>query len=142
MTLRQRGFSLLEAMVAMVILGSAGMALFSWVNASIASLRRVEDANARSAATLNALEYMQSVNPMLRPEGRIDLGTFELAWRAERSGAFADGVNYPRGLGDYQLALYDTQVRAYRADAQEWFELKLTLVGYKRVRQSINIFAK
>ena len=65
------GFTLIEALVAMVILGGAGVALFGWINASIVSVRRVELANERSAALANAIEYMQSVNPMALPEGRV-----------------------------------------------------------------------
>lgn len=129
-------------MVALVILSSAGMALFTWVNASITSLRRVEDANARTAATLNALEYMQSVNPMLRPEGRMDLGAYRIAWQAQPLTATLDGAAYPRGQSLYQLALYDTVVKAYRGTDEYWFEFHLKQVGFKKVRALVNPFAR
>lgn len=131
----EHGFSLLEAIVALVVLASAGMALFSWLNSSTAALRRVEDANARSAATVNAVEFMQSVNPMLRPEGRMDLGEYSIRWQATPLANVIDGSAYPRGLSHYQLALYDTLVKASRGPRDEyWFEFKLKLVGYKKVR--------
>lgn len=132
-----RGFSLLEAIVALVVLASAGMALFSWLNSSTGALRRVEDANARSAATVNAVEFMQSVNPMLRPEGRMELGDYNIRWQATPLTTVVDGTDYPRGLSQYQLALYDTLVKATRGPRDEyWFEFKLKLVGYKKVRAS------
>ena len=134
---RSRGFTLIEAMVAMVIIGGAGMALFSWVNNSVISLGRVEDANARNAAMLNAIEFMQSVNPMLRPEGKIQLGDHELSWKATVQGDLVDGSAYPQGQSLFQLALYDTRVTAQRADGSAWFDFKLKLVGYKRVRESL-----
>lgn len=137
----ERGFSLLEAVVALVILASAGWALFSWVNASVVSLRRVEDANAQSAATINAVEYMQTVNPMLRPQGEVDLGGYRIAWVAATVTAVLPGTDFQRGRSNYDLALYDTTVRAYRTDAaQPWFEFKLRQVGFKAVRKSINPF--
>lgn len=134
----QRGFSLLEAMVAMVILASAGWALFSWVNASIVSLRRVEDANARSAATTNALEYLQAVNPMQRPEGEADLGEYRIRWRASAMTRVMDGSDYPRGQSLYELALYETVVRAYKGVDEYWFEFKIKQVGFKKVRALVN----
>ena len=133
------GFTLIEAMVAMVIIGGTGMALFSWVNASIVALRRVEDANARSAATANAIEYMQSVNPMLKPVGRIDLGTYRLDWKAQPQTAVIDGSDHSLGKSQFQLGLYDTQVTASRSDGNFWFDFKLTLVGFKKVRNTINL---
>jgi general secretion pathway protein I len=137
----QRGFSLLEAVVALVILASAGWALFSWVNASIVSLRRVEDANARSAATSNAVEYMQTVNPMLRPEGRVDLGDYRIGWTSTLITRVMNGSDFQRGPSNYDLALYDTVVRAYQGEGDLlWFEFKLKLVGYKQMRTAVNPF--
>ncbi len=128
-------------MVALVIIASAGLALFSWLNTSIASLRRVEDANARSAAMVNAIEFMQSVNPMLRPEGRMDLGEYRIGWQASAITNVIDGSGYPRGISHYQLALYDTVVKATRGARDDyWFEFRLKLVGFKRVRLSVNPF--
>lgn len=138
---RSRGFSLLEALVALVILASAGWALFDWINASVVALGRVEEANARSAASTNAVEFMQSVNPMLRPEGEMDLGDYRVQWRASAITTPIDGSDYPRGRSAFQLALYDTVVRAYRrTDDKPWFEVRLKQVGYKRVREAFNPF--
>ena len=137
---RSAGFTLIEAMVAMVIIGGAGMALFTWVNASIVALRRVEDANARSAATANAIEYMQSVNPMLKPEGQVSLGAYQLSWKAQPQTPITDGAGRLMVASQFQLALYDTQVKATRSDGSFWFDFKMTLVGYKRLRQFINPF--
>lgn len=129
----QRGFSLLEALVAMVILASSGWALLDWVNASVASLRRVEDANARSEASRNIIEYMQGVNPSQRPQGQVDLGQARVQWEAALIAGPADNIDYPRGQGLYQIALYRTKIRAYRGQ-ELWLEMELKQVGYRRVR--------
>ncbi|MCA3034435.1 MAG: type II secretion system protein, partial [Rhodocyclaceae bacterium] len=52
-----RGFTLLEAIVALVLLSTAGLVLFSWINASFDGLARIEQSNARAAAELNAMEF-------------------------------------------------------------------------------------
>lgn len=131
---REPGFTLIEALVALVVLGSAGMALFSWINASIMSLRRVEDANARSDAMANVIEYLQAVNPMITPVGRADLGHYTIEWTAAPVTPVADGSGYPRGISLYQLALFDTRVVAAKPGDSAWFEFTLTLAGHKKVR--------
>ncbi|MGZ8218727.1 type II secretion system protein [Methylomagnum sp.] len=132
---RQRGFTLLEAIVALVLIGSAGMALFGWLNSSLISLSRIRDANAIAEAKLNVLEFMNTVNPMLKPEGEVALGTYRARWKAEATTAIQDNVGYPRGIGLYQLALYRTAVKVERDDGAAWFEFALKQVGYKKVRE-------
>ncbi|OIR06764.1 hypothetical protein GALL_110120 [mine drainage metagenome] len=133
---RQAGFTLLEAIVAMVLISSAGMALFSWINGNIMTLTRIHDVNARSEATANILEYMDRVNPMLTPEGEAPLGAYMIAWRSRPTTNITEGVNYPRGQSLYQLALYSTAVSVKTAAGRTWFDLKLQQVGYKRVRSN------
>jgi general secretion pathway protein I len=136
---RERGFSLLEAVVAMVILASTGWALLAWINSSIASLGRIEESNARSMATANALEYMQTVNPMTRPQGRVRLGSISIAWNARPLTPVIDGSNFPRGTSLYQLALYETVVRAFRGDELDpWLEFRMKQVGHRQVRVPYN----
>ena len=135
MTRGQRGFTLLEAIVALVLIGTMGMALFGWINNTLLSLHRIQDANAVAEAKLNALAYMDTVNPMLRPDGKAALGAYRLSWQATAATAIQDNTGYPRGVGLYQLALYDTQVKVERADGEAWFEFALKQVGYKKARE-------
>jgi len=131
----QRGFTLLEAIVAMVLIAGAGMAIFSWINTNIMTLNRVQDVNARTEATANIVAYMSAVNPMLLPEGKADLGAYHLRWKAEPVTAIQDGANYPQGISLYQLALYQTTVNVENQDGQPWFDVALRQVGYKKVRE-------
>lgn len=125
----------------MVILASTGWALLAWINSSITSLGRIEEANARSLATANALEYMQTVNPMMRPEGRVRLGAITVAWTARPLTPVIDGSDFPRGTSPFQLAMYETAVRAFRGDALDpSVEFRMKQVGYRRVREPFNPF--
>lgn len=133
---RQMGFTLLEAIVALVLISGAGLALFGWINGNIMSLTRMHDVNARSEATINILEYMDRVNPMLTPEGTAPLGAYSISWRSTAISNITDGAGYPRGQSLYQMALYGTTVSVSSAGDQAWFELKLQQVGYKRVRNN------
>lgn len=129
-----RGFSLLEAVVAMAIIAGVGMALFSWINSNIEALGRVQDANSRAAATANVLEFMSTVNPMMAPEGKADLGNYRMTWRAAAVTAAQDGTGYPSGVSLYQFALYDNLIAIERTDGTPWFNLTLRQVGYRKVR--------
>ncbi len=132
----QGGFTLMEAIVAMVLISGVGIALYGWINGNIVALSRVHDANARSEATTNVLEYMHRVNPMLVPEGRAALGAYAIRWRANPASPTAEGVAFPRGRSLYQLALFDTTVAVTGEGGDAWFELKLRQVGYKQVRSN------
>jgi general secretion pathway protein I len=130
----QQGFTLIEAIVAMVLIATTGMALFSWINSNLMTLNRVQEANAESAATSNVDDYLGTVNPMLTPEGETKLGDYQVRWKATVSGEPRDGAGYPYGTSLYQLALYQTQVQVQKPDGQAWFDFTLQQVGYKQVR--------
>lgn len=135
MSRKQQGFTLIEAIVALVLIATTGMALFSWINGNIITLSRVQDINAENAATQNALEYMNNVNPMSTPEGQADLGAFRLSWESEMTTEPRDGAAYPFGIGLYQLAMYRTKITIQKADGKLWFDFMLQQVGYKKVRE-------
>lgn len=128
---RARGFTLLEAIVAMVLLSGAGLAVFGWINANLSSLSRVHEANRRSNATVNALEFMRTVNPMLDPNGQTKLAEYEIRWESR---PLTDTVD--RLASNYQFALFRTRIAVSRPDEPQWFELELRQVGHKKVRSS------
>lgn len=132
---RQQGFTLLEAIVAIVLVGSMGMAIFGWINNSLIALQRIRDNNAMQEAQLNILEYLNVVNPMLKPEGTAEFGTYSIAWKAKILVEKRDNVAYPRGgQGLYEVALYDNLIKVSHGE-ESWFEFQVKQIGYKRVRQ-------
>lgn len=133
---RQHGFTLIEAIVALVLIATTGMALFSWINSNIITLNRVQESNAENAATLNVVEYMNNINPMAAPEGKADLGAYRLAWKSQASTEPRDGASYPFGISLYQLGMYQTKVTIQKSDGAFWFDFTLQQVGYKKVRET------
>lgn len=129
-----KGFTLIEAVVAMVLIGGIGMALAGWLNSNLAILSRVQEANARSDATANILEFMEKINPMKTPNGQADLGEYKIFWGAVEKTAPIDGSGYPRGRSLYQIALYTTKVEVIAINRKKWFDIEIQQVGYKQVR--------
>lgn len=132
---KQLGFTLIEAIVALVLIGTTGMALFSWINTNIITLNRVQESNAENAATTNAMEFMHNVNPMIAPKGQANLGSCRLSWKTDAATEFRDGTGYPFGVSLYQLGLYQTRVTIQKPDGQFWLTFTLQQVGYKKVRE-------
>ena len=129
---RQAGFSLLEAIVALTIVGIVGTVLFSWAASTQSTLSRVREQVAQQDATINALEFLKTVNPMERPEGTQQLGPYQLRWRAEAVTPVADGLDYPAGKGAFKVALYRTEVVIDRDDKAQWHRFQITQVGHRR----------
>ena len=66
MNCKHQGFTLLEAVVALVLIATAGMALLDWVNNNLMNLNRVQTLQQRNEAIRSALVFMESVNPRYR----------------------------------------------------------------------------
>lgn len=130
---RQAGFSLLEAIVALAIVASAGMALFAALSGALDMVGRAERAAAQDSALNNALAWMETVNPMLEPEGRVDLGEFELVWNAEPIEPARDAVTWLMTPGLYQVGLYRVELSLSRDG--ETLAYAYRRIGYRQVRE-------
>jgi Tfp pilus assembly protein PilV len=130
----EAGFTLLEGLVAIALLAGTMFAIFTLVGGVLGSANRVGRSNETAQLTLNALEVMSVVNPMLQETGKIDLGPYAVSWKSAAATPIADGVGYPAGVSLYQLALYKTNVRVQGSQGILLAEFDLRQIGYRRVR--------
>ncbi|OUD14311.1 prepilin-type N-terminal cleavage/methylation domain-containing protein [Thioflexithrix psekupsensis] len=130
----QRGFTLLEALVALVLIATVGMALLSWLNSSLDSLSRMEHAQRRIEATRNALAFIDTLNPMQNPQGEAEIGVYTFRWQANLVKPEQDGVNHLGAQSLYKLGLYQVTIDIFQFN-QLITQLSLTQVGYEQVRQ-------
>jgi len=131
---KTHGFSLLEAIVALAILAAAGLAPFASMSQSLQMVNRAERAREVDSALLNAVAWMDTVNPMERPQGEQSFGEFTLQWQSEPIESVRDGVTGFRQPGLYQVGLYRVRLELMRDGVLERGET-LRRVGYKQVRQ-------
>lgn len=129
----QRGFTLLEAIVAMVILASAGSALFAWLNTNLLTVNRIQAIQHRDEATRLGLEWMETVNPSNQPQGSVDFNGYRIQWQGQPLQPPRDGSGLRGGQSLFQVTLYQMQVRVEPPDRPA-VEFTLRRTGYEQVR--------
>ncbi len=70
---------------------------------------------------------------MEEASGASDAGPYRVRWQATAKVEPVDNVAYPRGIGLYQVALYDVRAQVLK-DGGVWFEFHVDQIGYRRVR--------
>jgi general secretion pathway protein I len=132
---RQRGFSLLEAIVALTIFSIAAMALYGWLSVNLNALARVE---ARSDAVRDgrtALALLEAVNPMSEPTGeRVLPGGLQVRWTSDEIRPRQAGKGPSGSLLVFDLALYELDVAVLRG-GRETTRFKVRRAGWATARQ-------
>ncbi|MBT9455983.1 MAG: prepilin-type N-terminal cleavage/methylation domain-containing protein [Burkholderiaceae bacterium] len=80
---RERGFGLLEAIVAMTILATGGAALFAWIAQNLEAASRLKQHEARVQQQLQAESLLATVNPSVEPQGERRLAGLMVRWQSE-----------------------------------------------------------
>jgi len=131
---RHSGFTLLEAIVAMVIVSTVGLALYSWLTSNLQILQRIEAATERASAQQLAVDWAQTINPLDQPNGETRLGDYTLSWEGRPLEDPMDGAASDGGPSLYQIALYELDVTV-SIPGQEDVSFSMRRVGHEQVRQ-------
>lgn len=121
----EKGFALLEALVALVIVAGVGSALFALINTGLQNLRKAEAQIATTALQPQILAWVRTLDLSELPATRdavLKLKTERGVYRAE---AFARRFHGPLfattasgNPGIHQIALYSVRVRLFKGDRQ------------------------
>lgn len=126
-----RGFSLLEAIVALALIGLAGSALFSWLDTTLISASRVREVNSEALLMLNALPIVEQINPMQSPEGTFGAAPLTVRWKSRPLGELRDSAPPGENEGIFRMGLFELDVVATGPHAGE-AHFTLRRVGWKR----------
>ncbi len=138
---KSAGFTLLEAIVAIAIIGLTLLPLVSYISLASSQLQRSADANEQSIVTQSVLALMTPVNPLLEPDGQLPLDRdIKIAWKSETLVQPNTSALLGAGLAGYRLGFYKVHVTVSRADASEWFTFDLRKVGYDRFTSAFDPF--
>lgn len=106
-----RGISLLEVIVALVVLSTFGAALFGWAAQTHRTAVRSGEILRRLELERNAIEVASSLNPARTARGRIAFGSTVVEWDSTPLRALVDHVRHPSGISPYQVGLYEVRIR-------------------------------
>ena len=127
------GFTLLEAIVALVAFSMGAFALYGWLSTNMITLERIRDRQQVEAAMHSALDIVRRTNPMETPTGQREVGDLLVSWTSvplESLRPNADQSGYP---GFYTVGLYDATIRVLR-DGRELHVFHVRQIGWKQVR--------
>ncbi|NKB43840.1 MAG: prepilin-type N-terminal cleavage/methylation domain-containing protein [Alphaproteobacteria bacterium] len=128
----EHGFTLIEAIVAMAIIGITAFPIMLLISQSLDQLTRAADANARATAISSALSVMDPVNPTENPSGEIDMGSVSFTWDSDVIVPENDGIQIGTGLVGYFVSFYNVQIDFIK-DEEPWFSFSTRKVGYRRI---------
>lgn len=122
---RAGGFSLLEALIALTILGSSAVALLAWVQQSRDTLRRVETVRDEAQLQLDAQAWLEALNPAKQRQGSVELDGLAISWTSEPAAAERDENDFNGNLQPYwRIGLYQLRVKAQRGGVRaQWIQL-------------------
>jgi general secretion pathway protein I len=131
---RDAGFGLLEAIVALALLGGSGVALMAWVQQSWATVSRVSEREARARLLIDARRLASAINPARRADGEIDAGALKLRWLATLAQPVRPSV--PTVANEqvrWLVGLYRVEVQAEDRSRGVRVEFELMLPGTQQV---------
>lgn len=129
----QSGFTLLEAIVAMVIMAAALMALYAWLSSSTLAVTRAQAQTRALEDARSALALVETINPMREPDGKRELGEVTVSWHSTPV--------VPRRIGRtragmpslFDVTLYQMEVTIERA-GEPAHGFSLRRAGWEAVR--------
>lgn len=128
-----RGFTLLEAIVALVVFSLGAFALYGWLSANLITLQRVQEQREIGEATTTALNLVRNVNPLEAPRGSRRIGNLEVTWEATALQQPRDAVTQVGQRSAFEVGLYQLDVRVLR-DGEELRQFDVRQVGHRQAR--------
>ncbi|WP_269631611.1 type II secretion system protein [Pelomonas sp. BJYL3] len=132
---QQRGISLIEVIVALVVISGFGAALFVWAGQTLKTASRAMAVLDEIALESNITEFAVSLNPAVAGQGRMDLGSQVYEWSSKLERDPADHVRHPAGISPYQVSVYAVKVRVLDKQSGRLLgQGERRVAGYKQVR--------
>lgn len=127
-----RGFTLLEAIVALVVFTMGAFALYGWLATNVKTLERIQARREVANLRLSALDMVQLVNPMSEPAGKRAVGLLEVRWTSRALAPPRQSVTQVGLPTLFQVGLFEVDVRVL-SQSREVDRFTVRQVGYRQV---------
>ena len=136
-TVEQQGFSLLEAIVALTVLATSGVAVFSWFSVTYDGLIRLQEVQARHQLMDDLHAYFSTLNVRSESKQQMRLNGYDVLWQAKLVEPKRVGRGLAGGVSNFDLGLYSVSI-SISQDHHLIGEYETRLVGYQKVRNISN----
>lgn len=113
----QSGFSLLEAIVALSIMATTLLTLYSWLSTNTMALNRTQAVAFSLQDARTALAVVETINPMDQPRGERHMPPLDIRWVARPITERRTGMSRSGTPTQFDLTLYEMDVQVFRDDA-------------------------
>ncbi len=135
MTARKRGFSLIEALVALIVLSIGLAALFSLQQQITNGQRRYEQALQRAASERNILAALRTLNPAEQPTGAMEMAPDrQLRWTSRPLTAWRRTISAQNNDGAYDAAIYEVTAGWVEGKGAAGQVISFDRVAWRRAR--------
>jgi general secretion pathway protein I len=134
MSEKEHGFSLVEAVVALVILSASGIALATWFSLSMENLIRLEEKQRSQLVLDNLFEYFSTLQlKEEKKDEQLDIEDYDIVWSATLVEPEQVGRSLAGTISNFDLALYRIEFTIKKGQVEiGQFQTKKT--GFKKVR--------
>ncbi|WP_168198943.1 PulJ/GspJ family protein [Luteimonas granuli] len=129
----QAGFTLLEAIVAMVVMGTCLLALYGWLSTNTIAVTRAQAQMRAVADARSALAAIESINPMSERSGTREIPPLTVSWDSTPLTPTRPGISQAGMPTLFDFALYRLDVRVAREGAVVR-EFQVRRVGWVQAR--------
>jgi general secretion pathway protein I len=130
----ERGFSLLEAIVALTILCAALLGAYAWIATDVRALRHVRELALEEAAVRQAITELEQTDLAAQPAGSIDWRDFRIEWSAAAVEPARPGRTSVGGPGLYELTLQQVRLAVFQ-DGRLIGTPELRITQFARTRE-------
>ncbi len=129
-----RGFTLLEAIVALVIFSMAAIGIYGWINTNLITLNRLAEVAATEQVLNSSVERLKLVDLAQETKGRFNVNGYWVDWNADLVEPWKNGVTATGAMGIYDLGLFTISL-SFTKDSREVANYQYRQAAYKQVRE-------
>jgi hypothetical protein len=108
----QKGFGLLEALVALVLFAGVGIVCIAWLQQSLSTATRLSTSLNDSNVRLAMLAKIKSINLAENPAGQDRIDDYAFQWKSEFISENEPQIGYPAGVGRHTISLLKVKMSA------------------------------